>query len=398
MEAEITTSSKVNLTIAGFVMFTFIGYVSIGLSLAILPVFIHQQLGFSTIIAGMVISLQYVTTFFCRMFAGKIVDKQGPKPAVVMSMATFTISGILLLFAWMLRDIPLLSLGMLILTRLITGVAEGFVGSSPTNWAIFAVGDKHTAKAISYNGIASYGGIAVGAPLGVIINNGFNLGVISILTTILSFIAFFLARNKRALQGTSKAPREGFLKVFKKVSPYGISMGLAGLGFGTISTFITLYYMNLKWEGAVICLSAFSTLFVLGRVFFSRLIDIYGGMRITFVCLIVETIGLTVIWLATEPYIAVIGAGIAGLGFSLVFPGLGVEAVKLVPESNKGTALSGYSLYIDMSLGITGPLVGFVASQFGLMYIFPFSIAMVLIGLIMAIWLFYRRRLTMSAL
>ena len=63
MQAEVhaeAPSLQVNLTIIGFVAFTFIAYVTIGLSLAVLPVFIHQKLGFSAIIAGVIISLQYI--------------------------------------------------------------------------------------------------------------------------------------------------------------------------------------------------------------------------------------------------------------------------------------------------------------------------------------------------
>ena len=155
--------------------------------------------------------------------------------------------------------------------------------------------------------------------------------------------------------------------------------------------------MALKWQGAVLCLSAFSVMFILGRLVFSTAINKYGGMKTTLVCLSVEVVGLLVLWLAPAPALAVIGAGIAGLGFSLVFPALGVEAVKLVPASNKGAALSGYSLFIDMSLGLTGPLVGFVASQFGLTYIFPFSMAMVVIGLGMVVWLYWRSQKSPNA-
>lgn len=174
MLAETSTeasSSKVRSTIIGFVTFTFIGYFTIGLPLAVLPVFIHQNLGYSTMIAGIVISVQYITTFLLRGYAGSIVDKKGPKPAVLMSMIGFSLSGVLLLIAYMLRGNPALSLGALVLTRLMTGFAEGLVGASPINWAIFAVGDQHTAKAISFNGIASYGALAAGAPLGVILQN-----------------------------------------------------------------------------------------------------------------------------------------------------------------------------------------------------------------------------------
>jgi MFS family permease len=386
------SSSKVGLTITGFVAFTFIGYFTIGLALAVLPIFIHQQLGYSAMVAGIVISLQYVTTFILRGYAGSIVDKRGPKPAVLLGMIGFALSGVLLVIAYFLREIPLLSLGMLIVTRLTTGFAEGLIGASPVNWAIFAVGDQHTGKAISYNGIASYGALATGAPLGVILSNYFGLGSLGIVIIVAGVIGFIYAKSKVALKGNSKAPRQPFMQVLKTVSPYGLCLALGGLGFGTISTFITLYYSSLNWSGAVLCLSVFSLLFILGRVIFASSIDTRGGLKTAIYCLAMESLGLFILWQATSPHMALVGAGIAGLGFSLVFPALGVEAVKLVPASNKGAALGGYGLFIDMSLGITGPLIGAVASHFGMLYIFPFSMAMVLMGLLLAILISVRQK------
>ncbi|MDO7743123.1 MAG: MFS transporter, partial [Pedobacter sp.] len=149
--------------------------------------------------------------------------------------------------------------------------------------------------------------------------------------------------------------------------------------------FITLYYASLNWTGAVLCLSVFSILFILGRIIFGRSIELHGGMKTAIYCLALETAGLLILWLADVPYVALIGAGITGLGFSLIFPALGVEAVKLVPASNKGAALGGYGLFIDLSLGITGPLVGGIASHFGMGYIFPFSMGMVFTGFLLAI-------------
>ncbi|ULT24564.1 hypothetical protein KUH03_37400 [Sphingobacterium sp. E70] len=55
---------EVNKKILGYVSLTFLGYFTIGLSLATLPIFIHQILGFNTIIAGLVISVQYIATFY----------------------------------------------------------------------------------------------------------------------------------------------------------------------------------------------------------------------------------------------------------------------------------------------------------------------------------------------
>lgn len=394
MQAEIdagTSSPKVSLTIIGYVAFTFAGYFIIGLSLGVLPVFIHQQLGYSAVIAGVVISLQYITTFVFRGYAGSVVDKKGPKPAVMLGMIGFAISGVLLFLAYWVKGNPALCLGLLVLTRLVTGFGEGLIGASPINWAIIAVGDSNTAKCISYNGIASYGALAIGAPVGIIINNAFGISGMGILIVIVALLGLFYAKSKTPLKETSIAPPESFLKVLRIVAPYGICLTLAGLGFGTISTFITLYYAYLNWPYAVLCLSVFSTLFIVGRLLFARAIDVYGGIKTSIFFLALECAGLLVLWLAKVPHVALVGAGVTGLGFSLIFPALGVEAVKLVPASNKGAALGGYGLFLDLSLGLTGPLIGGVASHFGMLYIFLFSMIMVGTGLLLAIVIYSSR-------
>ncbi|QEL04383.1 MFS transporter [Olivibacter sp. LS-1] len=375
-------SQKPSFIIANYVLLTFYGYFSIGLTLAVLPIFIHQQLGFNTVIAGAVISIQYIMTFLMRAYAGHIVDNRGPKPAVIASMICFLLTGILLITSFTLADKPLLSLSILIISRLVTGCGEGMVGASPVNWAMLRTGEKHTATAISYNGIANYSSMAIGAPLGVWMAGyvgNWSLGALTIATAIIGLLT---AVRKPALKGDQDTPRKPFLKVLRTVSPYGSGLALAGMGFGTLSTFITLYYAFNRWNQAAICITAFSLFFVLGRLLFAKSINRFGGLRVAIVSMAVESMGLLILWLATNPHIAVLGASFTGLGFSLIFPALGVEAVSRASASNKGSALGAYGLFIDISLGVTGPLIGLVAKGLGMNYIFPFSMAMVLIGLV----------------
>jgi predicted MFS family arabinose efflux permease len=80
---------------------------------------------------------------------------------------------------------------------------------------------------------------------------------------------------------------------------------------------------------------------------------------------LVEACGLLTLWLAPIPQVALAGAALIGLGFALVFPALSVEAVALVPSANRGAALSAYSVFLDLSLGLTGPLDGLTAGDFG---------------------------------
>lgn len=93
-----------------------------------------------------------------------------------------------------------------------------------------------------------------------------------------------------------------------------------------------------------------------------------------------------------DPWVGLAGAALTGFGFSLVFPAFGVEAVNLVPASNRGAALGAYSLFVDLSLGITGPLVGFVANLFGFRSMFLFACLASLGGLALAVALHRRSR------
>lgn len=53
------------------------------------------------------------------------------------------------------------------------------------------------------------------------------------------------------------------------------------------------------------------------------------------ICFSVEIVGLLLVGMASMPWMAKIGVLLAGAGFSLVFPALGVVAVKAVPQQNQ---------------------------------------------------------------
>ncbi len=377
-----------NSLIISRVFFSFILYFVVGISLAILPVYLHMHLGYGPTLVGLVISAQYVATLATRAQAGRMCDVIGAKRTVVVGLAACAASGGFMLAGAALPGAGW-SLAALIVSRLILGFAESWSATGATLWGIGRVGFRNTTRVISWNGIATYGALAAGAPFGVMLEAGAGMAWIGGFVTILGLVALGLAAllPPTSVQTGERMP---IRKVFWRVLPHGIGLALGGGGFGVIGAFITLYYAHEQWPHAAVALSVFGASFIAVRLLFARLIDRLGGCRVAAVSLAVECLGLIILAGATQPLVALVGASLAGCGFSLVFPALGVEAVRLVSAPDRGAALGVYSVFIDISMGLTGPLAGLVIAGYG--YGTAFSLAALAALAAMILALILRRR------
>ena len=376
--------SGVLLSILSTVAFTFIAYLTIGLSLAVLPGFVHTNLGLSAMLAGLAISVQYVATLLSRPHVGRMADAKGPKRTVMTGLTLCAASGALLMLGAWASSLPWLSLGLIFAARLALGCAESCVGTGAITWGMGQVGHQHTARVISWNGVATYGALAAGAPLGVVVVHHFGFAAIGAVSLLLPLAALPLARLKRATTVEAEE-RSPFRTVAARVIPYGIGLALGSIGFGCIATFITLFYASHGWENAALALTVFGVVFVGVRFIFGRTINWLGGYRVAMASLAIEAIGLITMCLATHVHMATVGAAIAGLGFSLVFPALGVEAVHRVPAHSRGSALGVYSVFMDVAMALTGPFGGWVASGMGYNAVYGLAAVAAIAAVILAL-------------
>jgi len=385
-DTETVGQAQLTLRIVRIVSFTFFAYLTIGLQLAVLPPFVHDDLGYGAVLAGLVISTQYVATLISRGFAGRTSDVAGPKQSALIGMAACGASGLLLVGGALAHGQPPLSLGLMLVARLALGFGESCVGTGCIMWGIGRVGAEHTAKVISWNGIATYGALAVGAPLGVVLVDRFGFIAIGASSALLMAASLLAAMGRPGVRVQS-GERLPMRHVFGRVTPYGMGLALGSIGFGTISTFITLYYASVHWHGAALALSVFGVCFVGVRLVLGGVISRFGGYRVAMISFVVECAGLIVLALASSAGMAIVAAALTGMGFSLIFPALGVEAVNRVSINNRGAALAAYSVFIDVALGITGPLGGWIVTggRYGLMFAIAAAMslaAMALTGLL----------------
>jgi MFS family permease len=358
-----TVSPPSGLTKHLLVIFSIIfgEFLVMGISLGVLPSYVHQILGYSDLLVGLVIGTQYVATLGTRHLAGTMADMRGGRRAVFTGVLLSAGAGVLCLLSLLLAASPALSLGCLLVGRALLGVGESFLVIGIFAWGFVLVGPHNTGKVMVWNGMGMHSGMACGAPLGLWLQAvaGLRLAFgVSVLLPLLSLgITYLLPTIPRLVQEA----RLPFYRAVTQVWKSGAGLALASIGFGGIASFITLYFSQQGWAHAPLAWSAFGAGYIGMRLFFAHYPDKFGGAPVAMACLAIEVVGQLLIWLAPASGYAIAGAVLTGVGMSLVFPSFGQIAVRRVPAANRGMAMAAYNAFFDLGMGLTAPVAGLIA-------------------------------------
>nr|WP_256350232.1 MFS transporter [Pseudomonas sp. P7759] len=149
----------------------FVGFLIIGMQLPVLPLHLNQTLGMGTLVVGVVIGAQFAASLLSRAWAGNFADMRGPKRAMLLGMLVAASSGLLYLASLAFVDSPVLSVWLLLAGRVVLALGESLVITGSMGWGMGRVGPQNAGKVMAWIGIAIYAAFALGAPLGVAINN-----------------------------------------------------------------------------------------------------------------------------------------------------------------------------------------------------------------------------------
>jgi len=379
--ANLSEAAPVHLSrpAPGIIAALFCGYLAVGLPLPVIPMFVHDHLGFSNLIVGLVIGIQFLATVLTRGYAGRLTDHHGGKRSALQGAAVCALGGLLYLIAAMPGLSPAISLAIIVGGRLAAGLGESQFVTGCVSWSIASVGPQRAGMSMSWTGIAMFAALAIGAPIGMAFYQTYGLEAAMVACIVAPLIAMIIAFYE--VSYTSPAGRRlPFFSVIGQIWREGLGLMLQGVGLSGLTAFASLYFAARNWSHAGLVMTAFGIGFIFVRIVLGSLPDRMSGYRVALWSLAVEAIGQAMLWVAPLEVVALAGALVTGLGCALVFPALGVEALKRVPPANRGSAMGAFVAFLDIAYGLAGPAAGAIAGQFGYAAIYLFGVICALLG------------------
>lgn len=361
--------SRPGVAFAGVFAVTFAGLVAVGAVLPVLPRYVHGPLDSGNVAVGVVIGSYAVTGLLLRPFAGRLADRRGRKPAVLLGSALVAVAGFLYL-------LPLGVVG-LICARLLLGAGEGTVFTAGSAWIVDIAPPARRGRVIGLYGLAVWSGLSVGPLIGELLLNASGYTAVWLFAGAAplagALIALRLPDTFRPVGHTEQHP----LIAREAVRP-GVALALASLGYATVASFVVLHLDARGVGHGATVFGAFATMVVLTRLIGGDLPDRVGPLRVAIAAAAVEAVGLVTMGLAGNLTVAIVGALAMGAAFSLLYPSLSLIVVSRVPETRRGAALGTFTAFFDAGIGLGAPLAGVAAVLAGYEGAFLFSAAIAL--------------------
>jgi MFS family permease len=346
-------AERPGLAFAGLFAVTFCGLLAVGAVLPVLPRYVHGPLGAGDVTVGIVIGAYAISGLLLRPIAGRLADRRGRKPTVVVGGLLLCVSGLLYL-----SD---LGLGGLIVARLVLGAGEGAVYTAGSAWIIDLAPPARRGRVLGLYGLAVWGGLSVGPLAGELLLQTSGYTAVWVFAAAMPLLGALIAsRVPDRFEPLAHAEPHPLIAP-EAVRP-GLAVALASIGYAAVATFIVLHLEARGIGEGALVFGAFAAMIVVTRLVAGDLPDRIGAAKVAIGATLGEAVGLVTIAFAHSLPAALVGGMVMGAAFSLLNPSLMLIAVNRVSASARGAAMGTFTAFFDAGVGIGAPLAGLAAA------------------------------------
>jgi MFS family permease len=329
-------------------MSSFLFFASFNMLIPELPSYLQKMGGGEY--KGLIISLFTITAGLSRPFSGKLTDKVGRVPVMVIGSLVCFISGFI--YPLITTIIPFFIL------RLVHGFSTGFKPTGTAAYIADMIPITRRGEALGLHGLLSGLGMAFGPALGGWLIQYFDINVLFYTSSLLSFLSIAILFNiKETLPVSLKEKfKLSHLKINRSdildlsVLPVVIVVFFTSYTYGTVITLVPdlSEHIGLKNKGFYFMVFTISSIAI--RFFAGKWSDRVGRKKVILIGSWILLSAMIVLSLANSVGLLTISGILFGVSMGIISPISQAWTIDLAKEKNRGKALA--TMYISLEAGI----------------------------------------------
>lgn len=328
---------------------------------------------------GLIISLFTITALLSRPFSGKIADKVGRIPVMVVGTSVCVVLSLLY---------PIItSVAGFLLLRLVHGFSTGFTPTGLTAYLADIIPANKRGEAMGLLGTAGTVGMAGGLAFGPMVANNYGLNAMFYTSSGFAILSIVVLFGVKETLNQSEGFSHRVFKIHKRdlfeprVLVTCIVMLLTTYSYGAVFTVIPDFcnHVGVKNEGLPFMFLTISSLSV--RLIAGRASDKYGRRNILLISTLLAAIAMIFLGFGSTPSDLMIAMTLYGLAHGITSPTLFAWATDLSDERFKGRGISSLYIFMEMGIGIGAFASGLIFGNDPSKFLLTFIICAVLAAL-----------------
>lgn len=324
-----------------------------------------NQFHASTSQAGLVTGIFIIGSLIGRLFTGRFIESIGRRRILFFGLVFFILTTMLYLISS--------TIGIMLTTRLLHGIAAGIVGTATGTVAAQIIPASRKAEGIGYFSMSTTLATAIGPFIGLFMTQHTTFQMIFIFSVVLGIISFITSLFVYVPAITATAQKSSETTGFKisnfiepKALPIAVITLVISFCYSSVLSFIKFYANEINLVSAAsFFFLVYSIAVLFSRPFTGRLMDTKGANYIMYPGFVLLAGGMVLLSAVNSGLMLLVAGALIGLGFGNMQSSTQAIAVKLTSPHRMGLATSTFFIALDAGLGFGPYILGFIIPATG---------------------------------